>query len=347
VADRSRRPGPAGEGEPSELTRAIRAAAGPRRFAGEFDPPLDARVIGFFAEPRPGFTGTGGGEQAPVHRGIDLAARPGSAVRTPQAGRVLAALSLPDLGETVLVDHGLGIVSLLAHLDAAAVRAGDHVGRHSVIGWSGASGIVEGPLLHWEVLVHGAPANPRRFEKLPRWLDLPPPGEARVSAAAAAATPAPRHTPPPTPSPAAVTPAPTPLPPEVLVPVAAATPAVGTELTLAELVVLLARGVEARLPPVRAAVGTSTSPSAKTAEREPAFDLSVGLSRLGRIPFYTAVETTAFVAGELTTRAGVKTGRLTVTNQESGQSVTLLTRDARQLWRERTGLATPIPRDDH
>jgi murein DD-endopeptidase MepM/ murein hydrolase activator NlpD len=91
------------------------------------------------------------GKPAGRHQGADFRAATGTPVRAPNAGRVALAQNLYFAGNTVIVDHGLGVFSLVAHLSRIDVRAGDRVGRGEVLGESGATGRVTGPHLHWAV----------------------------------------------------------------------------------------------------------------------------------------------------------------------------------------------------
>ena len=81
-------------------------------------------------------------------------------MRAPNAGRIAAARDLFFTGNTVIIDHGMGVVSLLAHLSAMDVREGDVVTAGQVIGRVGATGRVTGPHLHWGVTVAGARVDP-------------------------------------------------------------------------------------------------------------------------------------------------------------------------------------------
>ena len=67
----------------------------------------------------------------------------------------------------MIIDHGMGVVSLLAHLSAMDVREGDVIAAGQVIGRVGATGRVTGPHLHWGVTVAGAALTRCRF-----WLSL-------------------------------------------------------------------------------------------------------------------------------------------------------------------------------
>jgi len=59
-----------------------------------------------------------------------------------------------------VIDHGLGLFSLLAHLSAFDVHEGDRVAAGDVVGRVGATGRVTGPHLHWAVRANGARVDP-------------------------------------------------------------------------------------------------------------------------------------------------------------------------------------------
>ena len=63
-------------------------------------------------------------------------------------------------GNTVVIDHGLGLFSMLAHMSAIDVHEGDSVTANQVVGLVGATGRVTGPHLHWAVRAGGARVDP-------------------------------------------------------------------------------------------------------------------------------------------------------------------------------------------
>ena len=66
-------------------------------------------------------------------------------------------------GNTVIIDHGVGVFSLYAHMDSSVVTAGQSVRKGELIGYMGQTGYVTGPHLHWEAIVHGTRVNARLF----------------------------------------------------------------------------------------------------------------------------------------------------------------------------------------
>jgi hypothetical protein len=94
------------------------------------------------------------GKLASVHRGLDYHARPGTPVAAINSGRVVLARPLYYEGGCVVVDHGMGLMSVYMHLSKIEVSVGRRVRRGQIIALSGATGRVTGPHLHlgirWE-----------------------------------------------------------------------------------------------------------------------------------------------------------------------------------------------------
>lgn len=102
-------------------------------------------------------------ETAGRHAGVDLRGAVGRAVVAPAAGRVVLAEALAVHGNTVWLDHGWGVQSGYAHLDAIAVETGDLVAAGEPLGTVGRTGRVTGPHLHWEVRIAGVAVQPIEF----------------------------------------------------------------------------------------------------------------------------------------------------------------------------------------
>jgi murein DD-endopeptidase MepM/ murein hydrolase activator NlpD len=97
------------------------------------------------------------------HAGVDIVARFGAPVVAAARGRVQAVGQQSEYGLVVDVDHGYGIVTRYAHLSRATVQVGQTVQRGERVGAVGMSGLAVGPHLHYEVLLNGEAANPRRY----------------------------------------------------------------------------------------------------------------------------------------------------------------------------------------
>lgn len=100
------------------------------------------------------------GEARAPHSGADLRAKTGTPIHSTNRGRVVLAKDLFFTGNTVIVDHGLGIYSLYAHLSRIDVKKGATVENGQVVGLAGATGRVTGPHLHWGVRIQGARVDP-------------------------------------------------------------------------------------------------------------------------------------------------------------------------------------------
>lgn len=95
-----------------------------------------------------------------VHLGFDLAVTANVPVSTAQRGIVVFADYLGIYGNCVIVDHGLGVQSLYAHLSSIGVKLGATVDKGQVLGRSGMTGLAGGDHLHFSMLVNGHPVTP-------------------------------------------------------------------------------------------------------------------------------------------------------------------------------------------
>jgi murein DD-endopeptidase MepM/ murein hydrolase activator NlpD len=98
------------------------------------------------------------------HEGIDIAAPVGTPILAPAKGTVVfAGWKSGGYGNTVEIDHGYGYLTRFAHASRVLVRAGQTVERGQKIAHVGATGLVTGPHLHYEVEVNGRPVDPLNF----------------------------------------------------------------------------------------------------------------------------------------------------------------------------------------
>ena len=106
------------------------------------------------------------GNPGSPHGGADLRGTTGTPVHAAQRGRVVLAEELFFAGNTVVVDHGLGIYTFYGHFSKIDVKVGDMVETGTVLGKVGATGRVTGPHLHWGLSVEKARVNPMQLVKL-------------------------------------------------------------------------------------------------------------------------------------------------------------------------------------
>jgi murein DD-endopeptidase MepM/ murein hydrolase activator NlpD len=95
-----------------------------------------------------------------VHLGFDLASLAGVPIVSANRGKVLFADELGIYGNCVIVDHGMGVQSLYAHLSSIEVKAGQDVEKEQTLGRSGMTGLAGGDHLHFTMLVNGHMVNP-------------------------------------------------------------------------------------------------------------------------------------------------------------------------------------------
>jgi septal ring factor EnvC (AmiA/AmiB activator) len=96
-----------------------------------------------------------------LQNGIDIAAPAGAPVRAVAPGRVVHSGWFKGFGNLVIVDHGEGFHTLVAHLASMRTAMGEEVEAGSVLGTVGDSGSVKGSYLYFELRARGEPVDPR------------------------------------------------------------------------------------------------------------------------------------------------------------------------------------------
>ncbi len=95
-----------------------------------------------------------------THLGIDLASTSNAPVGAANHGRVIMAENVGIFGNTVIIDHGLGLASLYCHLSQMNVIKNDMVKKNDIIGRTGTTGLAGGDHLHFSMMVHNVFTNP-------------------------------------------------------------------------------------------------------------------------------------------------------------------------------------------
>ena len=118
--------------------------------------PVDSEVIETF-----GKRSIINGQPRSPHTGVDLRGKRGTPVKASNSGEVIFTGDHFFTGNTVVIDHGAGIMSMYFHLDKINVNKGDKISRGDVLGNIGSTGRATGPHLHWGIRI-----NDRRIDPL-------------------------------------------------------------------------------------------------------------------------------------------------------------------------------------
>jgi len=97
------------------------------------------------------------------HVGFDLSVTQQYPIEAANDGVVLLADYFGIYGNTVLIDHGCGLISLYGHLSSIGVQPGQQVKKKDVVGRSGATGLAGGDHLHFGLFLQGVPVNPTEW----------------------------------------------------------------------------------------------------------------------------------------------------------------------------------------
>lgn len=131
-------------------------------WSGAFLPLRSGKVMSSFADRRT-YVLDGREVDHQDHLGFDLASVQSAPVPASNEGLVVLARYFGIYGNTVIVDHGYGLMTLYAHLSAIDVKDGQAVERGQVLGRTGATGLAGGDHLHFTVLLNGLPTTPAEW----------------------------------------------------------------------------------------------------------------------------------------------------------------------------------------
>lgn len=117
-------------------------------------------VSGTITTPYGVYRYTNGSENATRHAGVDIATAEGTAIVAANTGRVLFSGYLELSGNTILIEHGMGLHTLYMHMDSLRVETGDFVEKAQLIGTVGTTGYSTGPHLHYQMMIGDTSINP-------------------------------------------------------------------------------------------------------------------------------------------------------------------------------------------
>ncbi len=128
-------------------------------FNDKFLKPVNGRLSGVFGSQR-----ILNGKARRPHYGIDIAAPKGTEILSPTNGFVkLVSDNMFFTGKTIVIDHGLGLISIFAHLNNISVTVGEKINQGQKIGEVGMTGRATGPHLHWGIYLGSTPVDPEIF----------------------------------------------------------------------------------------------------------------------------------------------------------------------------------------
>jgi hypothetical protein len=116
-------------------------------------------AAGFVSDPFGSMRSFNGGPYSP-HTGLDIASDEGTPIYATASGVVALAKELYLYGNSVILDHGVGVFSSYNHMSSLAVAPGQFVSQGDLLGYMGSTGFSTGPHVHWEAIVQGIRVDP-------------------------------------------------------------------------------------------------------------------------------------------------------------------------------------------
>jgi murein DD-endopeptidase MepM/ murein hydrolase activator NlpD len=139
-----------------------------KQWEGAFVQLSNSKVEANFADERT-YTYKGEAIDKAYHLGYDLSVTERYPAEAANAGTVVLAGDLGIYGNTVILDHGLGLFTLYSHLSSIDVKEGDAVKQRQALGRTGQTGLAAGDHLHYGVYLHGVAVLPVEWWD-PKWI---------------------------------------------------------------------------------------------------------------------------------------------------------------------------------
>lgn len=149
--------------EQKEIGVIYRTITPEKMWSGPFMFPLGTELTSPFGTKR-----VYNGHMHGFHQGLDFRARTPLPIQAPENARVAMAKDLYFTGNTIILDHGLGLFTIYGHMSSLAVKVGDRVKKAQLLGLSGASGRATGPHLHWGAVLKKQKFNPLDLKRVLR-----------------------------------------------------------------------------------------------------------------------------------------------------------------------------------
>jgi murein DD-endopeptidase MepM/ murein hydrolase activator NlpD len=143
----------------AKIKELVSNPSGSKLWNGAFTQLQNSKVTSKFAEQRSYFV-DGQKISEATHFGYDLASTAGASIQASNSGVVIFAGDIGIYGNCVIIDHGMDLFSLYAHLSSMSVSASDRVEKNDTLGFSGATGLAGGDHLHFAILLGGTYVEP-------------------------------------------------------------------------------------------------------------------------------------------------------------------------------------------
>lgn len=149
--------------EERALVESIESAFTPEKYwSGTWILPAEGNFSSNFGDMR----SVNGGAYYP-HTGQDIANDEGTPIYAAASGVVAMAQELYLYGNSVIIDHGVGVFSSYNHMQQSIVTPGQYVQQGELIGYMGQTGFVSGPHVHWEAIIRNVRVDPKLFTYAP------------------------------------------------------------------------------------------------------------------------------------------------------------------------------------